>query len=1048
MSQQRFDRLCAGALGIIAFLLYIATMCHGVFPGGSAELVASFTGLYPRFSPVHSLWGLVARAGAAVPIGDLATRINFISATFGALDVALVYIFVHHVIDGMIDRTARNARHALFASRLAGITAALFLTFSTPFWFGATRAHTYTFDIFLGLVVGLLFLRYASDGRLLTACILALTYGLALVEYASLVFFAPLYLFGVLFVLWRTGNFAAKPILLIAASLLTGYATQLLVAWGFYGSPGFEARGLHTYWEALLVSARDQGGALAASLPTTGWLLVLLTTGVPWLCSLCIAKRGLNQEREWTYYVLHAVMTAISIVVLLDIYPAPWPLFRHGLIIVLPYVLTAMVFGYLTAYWYLLATEKPDGTVLESDRAGWRTVALIIPLLCLLVATAIKSFPEVDTRPARAINRYVSRLVKDVGDRALLVTDGVLDHPIRITAAHRQKSLAVLNLYGDGVETHSRYLPAIFDETRFKNLAQIGVLPLLRGWLRDIPSANTQLAMLTKPDLLLAAGLHVVPEGLVFHGVTPEAASDHGSILNRQKKNWAALRVQLKSAEKNATIGAYATHVLRHMSLVANNLGVVLQDHHDPAGAYAAYSHARELHPGNLSALLNLGSLVSSGFKAPDADRIKLAIAALRNQGKTLKLDAWTLAGTYGYLRSPQAYATMGMVWALSGNPAMGDWGIQRALELSPMDPTGETKQLLAAHYMANHRYTKSAAAYDEILAADPGNVAAIMGLSRIATRNRDFQEARRLILEAVAAGLSLTTATYYECLVLVASGDMDTAHLRLQELVDAEPDNESILVLLADISMKRNDDEGLKSITERLEQLSKKGYPGYLALGQINLYHRDYRKAVDFYQAAYRINPRAIEVLDMLARVSFLMRRTDLVKKYSLELLRLDENNATGNFMMGLMRTAEHKFVLAEDYFSKSLSHRRDAAGLNEMAWALAMQLRYDEAEASVREALALNDKNSTAWDTLGYVLMRTARDEEAERALRTAIGLDFNNIQAILHLGKIMLRKHELDEAQDIVNYVQKLRARIPFELREEVDALERQLRTARDS
>lgn len=1045
----RIDWILCGTLGVAAFLLYVATLVHGAYPGGSSELIACLAGLYPSPSPAHPLWTLLIRIAAAIPIGELATRVNLISAICGAVDVALLFWIVRTMMGALIDTTARNERHAGIAPRLAGVAAALFLMFCAPFWFVATRAYSFTFDILLALVIAWLFLRYAYAGRLRGACILAAAFGLGIIEYAALALLAPLYLFGVLFVLWRTGNFAARPILIVAACLFGGYALHLLAAWAFYGSDGFVARGLETYWDALHASVKDQGGSLAASLPTIGWLVVFLMTGGPWLICLFVAKRGLNQEREWTVYLLHVVMTGIMVMVLFNLYPAPWPLFGQEKLIVFPYVFAAMVFGYLAAYWYLLLLERPDGTVLDAGGTGWRSIALIAPFVALLAVSPVRNFSHIDARAVRVINDYVDDIVARVGDRVLLVTDGTLDHSIRI-AAHQKKRtqpLAVINLFARGSVSRSRYLPAIFDEPRYQNLAQIGVVPLLRAWLRDTPDSHSKIALLTKPDLLLAAGLHVVPERLVFYGAKTLDNLDLDAILDRHASYSRSMGQRLKTAERNRSVGRYATHLLRHMSLVANNLGVFLEDHGRPNEAYQAYTLAREIHEENISALLNLRTLLASGHTSPDADAISREVDRLRRR-EDLDLNAWTLASFYGYVRSPQAYAGMGMVWVLSGNPIMGDWGVRRAIELSPIDKSGRVKQLLASLYMAQRRYTDSEVVYHEILAEDPRNVGAILGLSKVAAREQDFVAARSLLARAVDAGLPAEQAEYDEAALDIMQGDLDAARKRLSALAEKNPGAERLWVLLAEVMIRQADDEGLQECARQIERLRDKGFISYVALGQMAMRRQRYRDAIDYFRIAYRLNPHAIEVLEVLARASYLTRQMDLVRKYARELLKIAPENATGNLMMGMLRTAAHEYLLAEDYLRKSLADRRNDIVLNELSWALVMQQRYDEAEVYAREALALHEQNSAAWDTLGFILMRTARIDEAERALRRAIGLNFNNGAAVLHLGEILVGKQELDQAEDIVNYLQKRRPQLPVQMQGELDELERRLRRARDT
>ena len=66
-----------------------------------------------------------------------------------------------------------------------------------------------------------------------------------------------------------------------------------------------------------------------------------------------------------------------------------------------------------------------------------------------------------------------------------------------------------------------------------------------------------------------------------------------------------------------------AGYWLRHMSLVANNLGVLMEDLGRKPHAFAAYAEARQLDEGNVSALLNQRAMVDAGFATNQAPAVR-----------------------------------------------------------------------------------------------------------------------------------------------------------------------------------------------------------------------------------------------------------------------------------------------------------------------------------------------------------------------------------------------------------------------------------------
>ena len=52
----RLDLRLALASGAVAFLVYLLTISPGVYPGQSAMLMATYTGIEPQIAPTHPLW--------------------------------------------------------------------------------------------------------------------------------------------------------------------------------------------------------------------------------------------------------------------------------------------------------------------------------------------------------------------------------------------------------------------------------------------------------------------------------------------------------------------------------------------------------------------------------------------------------------------------------------------------------------------------------------------------------------------------------------------------------------------------------------------------------------------------------------------------------------------------------------------------------------------------------------------------------------------------------------------------------------------------------
>ena len=94
----RTELFCAGAVFLIALLLYCCTLAPTVTPTDSGELIVVAHGLGIAHPPGVPLWVMLAHLASLVPLGNVAVRINFSSALFAALASAMLTLVVAELI--------------------------------------------------------------------------------------------------------------------------------------------------------------------------------------------------------------------------------------------------------------------------------------------------------------------------------------------------------------------------------------------------------------------------------------------------------------------------------------------------------------------------------------------------------------------------------------------------------------------------------------------------------------------------------------------------------------------------------------------------------------------------------------------------------------------------------------------------------------------------------------------------------------------------------------------------------------------------------------
>jgi tetratricopeptide (TPR) repeat protein len=1046
----RLDRWLGLILALAAGVVYWLTLSIGAFPGESAQLIVQYSRIGGLDTTSYPLWSFCLKALAALPWGDLALRLNLFSLLCGIVTVGLLYRLVSHAVRALIaEEDVHPEPRARVAAILAGTAASLALAFAIPFWVVSNRAHHASFDVLLLLVAAFLLQRYAQRRRFATAVAFALFYGLATVEFATFSVMAPIFGIYLLVLLWRAEQLNARRVAVLILAALAGLALYLFAAWRFMLTPAYEIGDFIGYWQVVWASLRAQYALIAQSLPQIGWLLVLLVSAVPWLAALLVCRRALNDERDWGFYLLHVLITGVIVAVMVNAPIAPWALlgFRHML--VTPYLLIAITFGYLTAYWYLLPaawwqfSEEPGHARARRILSGAAATALLVfPVVC-----AVLNWPAADARPAGIVNAYARDAIADLGGRPWLVTDSAWENNLLVAAHDAGRPLRTLNIGLGNKDIYMRYVAAQFDNPRLKSMTQVSMLAFLQEWMASDPNIIREVGIATAPDLWAAAGIAVLPQRTLYLGYATNAAPDPARLWADHEAYWARTVPELQRAQRRGGISAeLATGVLRALSMEANNLGVLLEDLGQKEQAYKAYSQARLIYTNNVSALLNQYALFKRGFEAGDRVAVESALGALesRIRDRNQKIRIWSLARYYGYVRMPEAFADMGWTWAMSGQPGLAVSGLKRAISLGLAETdAARFQQALADIYLMLAQVGESAKIYGDILARDPENAAALIGLAKVKARQGDFTLAEELLARAEKVGVPREKMALEWAALYLMAGKADRARIVLQELIDLNPEHAAAWTLLGMVMLNQGDDKGVEECLHHLEKGRGKDFALLTLQGQVAMRRKDLDAARRAYDQALALQPNNVMLLERLLQLDALTGRPDLADVHVSRLLSIDPGNASGNYFLGSLQIRRRQLALAENSMRKSLQRTRSIMALNDLAWILQERENYGEAEQLAREALQKEPAFGSAWDTLGVILMKTGRNAESEEALEKAIKLNPDALGTIIHLAQMQVRKSAFDKAAKLIVTLQDRLSELSKEDREELDRLRQALK-----
>lgn len=1007
-------------MGVLALALYVVTLSRGPFPGESANLMAAELGLNPLGTSGHLFWSWVVDGVARIPLGELSFRLNLFSALCAAGAILLFFGILADAVKLAMPITDLNARAANRASLLAGLAGSVALMGSVPFWYAANRFHPASFDLLVLFALTRLLLIFLQRSTVWVGLVFAFLYGVFAVEFATLIVFGPLVLVGLLFALWYNGDLRWSRVLPLAGCLLLGMLFYLPAAWHLQSSAVFRLSEGGDLGSAFYYVFKGQLQLIAKSLPQIGWLLVILVGIVPWLAVLVVGRRGLNEEKDWGLIILHVILTGVVLAVLFNAPFSPWRILGPWRLLVTPYALLAFTFGYLVAYWSLFSRlfnqnvdEEERGKIWRREYGGLFPAGLLVA--AALVA-GVLNFGEADARQAGPLNDYARAVVKAAEGHDWLVTDGVLDGNFQITAREMGSSLKLCNLQQGNNTIYMKILAQSFPDVRMKSLAEVDGFAFLRQWMESDAQFAQHVAFLGFPDLWMSASMQPVPQRVLFTGVSKLADVEPQALWDSNAAFWREpfVKALMASRDSRSMMSPMADYVMRRLSMVANNLGVVMEDAGWRRQGYDAYSQARGFDSNNISALLNQLTMIENGYAAPDAVKVKSDFAEFTKNMKQ-KLQIWSLSRIYGYVRMPEAYANLGMTWAFSGQPGLAAAGYKRAIELAP-DRKDQLSQGLAMAYLAQDQGAAGEEILRQLLDKDPGNIRLLISLARLAARKNHFDEATTLLDRAQKAGLPKDRVALEYAVLHLAAGEPDKARVILQELVDLQPELTPAWTMLAAVLMQQNDMKALDTCESKLRRAKGQDFMTMVALAEIAMRRARYTEARTYIDQALGMRPNTPILLDQLLRLDVQEGRRDLATVHIRALLLQDPGHPFANQVLASMQLERKEYAQAESSLRKSLERRKDAAVMNDLAWVLQEKGELDEAESLVNQSLKIEPKLGTAWDTLAMVLMKRNKLPEAGEAFQKAVNLAPENPSVQVHLAIFYEKSGNMAKAQEL--------------------------------
>lgn len=990
-------------VGLLAFSVYLLTLCPAVYPGDSARSVAAVLKLIPAAVVAHPVWQLAGRSVASLPVFDLPFRLNLFSALCGALATAMLFRLVSRLlfefgqIDSptcatlyynYVDKTAVETEPSkertpddgmdYHAAILGGVVTALAFAFGAPFWSASVSFHPQTFDLLLLFATGNALANYAFKGNIAYCVLTLFLLGLGLLESVVFVLIAPVVFFLIFREANGNGHLSEAFTFLFLVSVVLGLCVGIIALVAMANNVhAFDFKQLQTLFGEVI---RTNKVELLQGMPHLGWLLVLIETLLPLVAVFWGAPkffRTYEPLERWLWGILNAVFTLMAIGCLLGLPHTPWFLARQTFHLpVFAGLATALTLGFLFAYWRLSLTLPQqiydgDEYYLPPSRAQRLFFSgMAVAIGVIVVVAPFRALRDADGRKGTFADAFAAEILTWSNNALCLVTDGKLDMHILVQAHQNRRKLTVLPTFG---EEASPQLPPAGKSRRPAPPQKETPVQFVERWLRNNPHACEQIAVMTSPGLWTRAGLAPVPHGLVYLGVQDPKDIDTRILFQKHGSFWAKIPVLLAAApSRSPALEELASHLRQQVSRIANDLGVFLEDQHCQPEAIKTYTRAAELDEANLCALFNRYGLALQSPVARQED-----IAACEEQ-----IGLASKKRLHGFLfeQCSSQYGT---------------------LHLQPTDllerlNVSATAPLVVQWISFNH---SQLAANQGPLRPEPVAMTGQTGVNTLAQIVQDIRVGRKAAAEP-----------------------------RLRSFLQANPDSLPGWSVLADLLVedKKFDEIADRVLPAMRVAAGEKGselidmLEGLMALKQSPCRPVDART---FFLRALGRRPNQKEAQDCLLRTDRLLGNIVLVEADVAFILKTDSNNCAANAFLGSIRLCQKRYDEAEKALRKSISVLPTAEALNDLSEVLCANRQFAEAEKAARHALRIAPGFYQAWDSLGSILTDQERLKEADAAFRCALALCPKDPHIHLNLAKLNIRMNKKQEARQILNEISPL-------------------------
>ena len=349
-------------------------------------------------------------------------------------------------------------------------------------------------------------------------------------------------------------------------------------------------------------------------------------------------------------------------------------------------------------------------------------------------------------------------------------------------------------------------------------------------------------------------------------------------------------------------------------------------------------------------------------------------------------------------------------------NIDLAEFYYKKAVEISP----NMTKPhlILAGFYDIIDNEEAALESYHKAVKLDSNNITAKQALARFLYKNEDIDSAYQLTSEILAKRPNFYAAKELNSEIMIYKKKYNEALKILASLEKEEPKAPRVYYLKALANIGIGNSSQALSAAGKAVELKPAYIKARTLLSDILLHQRSFVLAAEQTDEILKLNPNHYKALLIRGNARLALGQLDLAESDYTSMVKVDSQNPTGYYRLGLVKMKQKKYLEAEDYLKKALSKNNMLMDVfTQLVRNHVSQKNFDKAhelcETQLQVVKSNNTMSAAVYNIKAGVYLAENKIDQAKNSYEKAIKENPDFLRPYFSIANIYLAQGNKTEA-----------------------------------